>query len=230
MLAYRTALVALCAATLAGCGLGSAASDGAVATTPEPPTLPGVYSGRFPCSNCSAIEATLWLRPDGRFVLRQQLLDDASSAAARDAPTYGLGFWRWDDAAAEAVLDGRGPARRLAVLDADRLRLIVPSPIEHVLARDPAAPVFADRVVIDGESAVTDKGATFRECLTRLEWPVTDAGAYRELRRQHRWLNPRGKVALTTVEAHLELGGDAAAPSERLVVERVIKLKPGTGC
>lgn len=230
MLAHRVSLVALCAAALAGCGLGSAASDGAVATTPEPPTLPGVYAGRFPCSNCSAIEATLWLRSDGRFVLRQQLVDETAADPKADPPTYGLGHWRWDAVAAETVLEGRGPARRLTVLGADRLRLIAASPVEHVLDRDTAAPAFADRLVLDGESAVTDKGATFRECLTGLEWPVTDAGAYRELRRQHRWLNPRGKVTLTTVEAHLELGGDAAAPSERLVVDRVIKLKPGSGC
>jgi hypothetical protein len=70
----------------------------------------------------------------------------------------------------------------------------------------------------------------FRECRTGIEWPVADAGAYRELRRQHRRLNPRGKVTLTTVEAHLALAGDAAAPTEALVVDRVIGLKPGTGC
>jgi hypothetical protein len=57
---------------------------------------------------------------------------------------------------------------------------------------------------------------------------TADAGAYRELRRQHRRMNARGKVALTTVEAHLT--GEETAASERLVVDRFIAIKPGTGC
>ena len=93
-----------------------------------------------------------------------------------------------------------------------------------------AAPPFADTLALEGESAVSDKGAVFRECRTGIEWPVADAGAYRELRRQHRRLNPRGKITLTTVDAHLALAGDAAAPTEALVVDRVVGLKPGKGC
>lgn len=229
MLRYRTLTLAL-AAALAGCGMGSASNEGVAKTVAEPPTLPGVYAGRFPCSNCAAIEATLWLRPDGSFVLRQQLVDENASAAAGEAPTYGLGRWYWDEQTAEAVLDGRGPDRRLAMLDIDRLRLLAASPVEHVLTRDAFATPFTDRVLLDGESVVTEKGAAFRECLTGIEWPVADAGAYRELRRQHRRLNPRGKVALTTVEGHLAPTGTAEAPTETLVVERVVGLKPGTGC
>ena len=55
---------ALLTALLGGCG--GKAADGPT-LTPQPATLVGVYAGRFPCSNCAAIEATLWLRPDGRF-------------------------------------------------------------------------------------------------------------------------------------------------------------------
>ncbi len=226
----RSISLLLLTAALAGCGMGSASNDAAAPTTPEPPTLAGVYAGRFPCSNCTAIEAALWLRPDGSFVLRQQIVDESAAKPATDPPSYGLGRWHWDEHTAEAVLTGPGPARRLAVLDTDRLRLLVASPIEHVLARDAAAPPFTAKLTLEGESAVSDKAAVFRECRMGIEWPVADAGAYRELRRQHRRLNPRGKVTLTMVEAHLALAGDAAAPTETLIVERVIGLKPGTGC
>jgi copper homeostasis protein (lipoprotein) len=222
--------LAFLAAALAGCGMGNASSDGAAPTTPEPPALVGVYAGRFPCSNCTAIEATLWLRADGSFVLRQKLIDESAAKPANDPPTYGLGRWHWDEHTAEAVLAGPGPPRRVTVLDTDRLKLLVASPVEHVLERDATAPPFADRIALEGESAVSDKGAVFRECRTGIEWPVADAGAYRELRRQHRRLNPRGKVTLTAVEAHLAPAGDAAAPTEALVVDRVVGLKPGKGC
>jgi hypothetical protein len=223
------ALLAL-AALLSACGRDTA--EKLEVRTPMPATLAGVYTGELPCSNCSAIEATLWLRPDGRFFLRQRLRDDAASTASAQvaAATYGLGRWSWDEIAAEAVLRGAGPERRLTVRDEHRLQLRVPSPIEHVLARDAAAPPFDDRVTLDGESEVSEKGATFKECLTGLLLPVVDAGAYRELRRQHRRLNPRGKVALTTIEAHLVRSGDESTTRERLLVDRFITMKPGQGC
>jgi hypothetical protein len=63
-----------------------------------------------------------------------------------------------------------------------------------------------------------------------LALPVADAGAYRELRRQHRRMNPRGKIALTTVEAHLVAIEKDSTTSERLVVDRFITMKPGQGC
>jgi len=222
-------VLALAAFGLAGCSGNS--GDDAVATTPRPPTLPGVYTGRLPCSNCSAIAATLWLREDGRFFLRQALTDDDSAnPARRDAPTYALGTWHWDEQAAEAVLTGAGPPRHLTVLDAERLRLRTPSPVEHVLTRDPAAPPFTDRLALDGESGVSEKGAVFKECLTGLQLTVADAGAYRELRRQHRQLNPRGKVALTHIEGHIATTTDGTTTSEVLIVDRVLTLKPGTPC
>ena len=211
---------ALLTALLGGCG-GEAAD--APALTPQPETLGGVYAGEFPCSNCAAIEATLWLRPDGRFFLRQTLVDDdtasASQSPAQPSTTFALGRWQWDEVAAQAVLRGAGPERRLLVRDEDRLELRVPSPIEHVLVRDEATPEFRDRLTIDGESAVSENGATFIECLTGLTFQVADAGAYRELRRQHRRMNARGKVALTTVEGHLVTVND-----------RFVTIKPGRGC
>jgi len=198
-----------------------------------PAGIAGVYSGEFPCSNCAKIDATLWLRPDGRFILRQRSQDDAATSGPNtpqaQSAAYGLGRWSWDDIAAQLVLRGAGPERRLTVRDAEHLELRVASPLEHVLARDHAAPVFRDRLPLDGESAVTASGATFKECLTGLEFPVVvDAGAYQQLRRYHRTMNARGKVALTAVEGHLVSGG--ATTSERLVVDTVISLKPGTSC
>lgn len=198
-----------------------------------PTTLAGVYAGKFPCSNCAAIEAALWLRADGGFILRQRLVDDPSALSRGAAPgpstTYGLGRWSWDEVSAEAVLRGRGPERRLVVRNDGALQLRVASPIEHILERDAMAPPFGDRLMLDGESAVGGAGARFKECSTGLTFAVAEAGAYRELERQHRRMNPRGKVALTTVEGHL-VTGDGSTTRERLVVDAFIAIKPGTGC
>lgn len=226
-----TAIVVLFAALQGGCDRG--AGEKTEARTPMPSGLAGVYAGEFPCSNCARIEATLWLRADGRFFLRQRFVDDADTSAGKTPPmpsaTYGLGRWSWDDVAAQLVLRGAGPERRLTVRDAEHLELRVTSPTEHILARDRHEPAFTDRITLDGESAVSATGATFKECLTGLELPVVvDAGAYRQLRHYHRTMNARGKVALTVVEGHLVPGGSTS--SERLVVDAFISIKPGTGC
>jgi len=227
----RVPALLLIAAALPFSGCGRDSADQAEVRTPMPATLVGVYSGEFPCSNCTTIEATLWLRSDGRFFFRQKFVDDAANATVQTASaTYALGLWSWDEVSAETVLRGAGPERRLSVRDDTHLELRVASPLEHVLARDAGEPLFDDRITLKGESALTEHGATFKECLTGLTLSVAETGAYRDLRRHHRTMNARGKVALTTVEAHLVAAHGSAAPTERLVVDKLIGIKPGTGC
>jgi hypothetical protein len=215
--------LALIAFVAASCGRDHGADGDA--TTPAPTTLPGVYAGQLPCSNCTGIGATLWLRDDGRYFYRQSF--NGGEGTVGTEMTYALGRWAWDEHAAEVVLRGPGPERRLSTVGGDQLRLRVASPVEHLLARDATSPAFKDRVRFDGESSATKEGVvTFTECLTGLPLRVADAGAFKELRRQHRVMNPRGKVALTTVDAHLA----QVASGEVLVVDRFIAIKPGTPC
>ena len=228
-----TFILALLATLQAGCDSG--VQEKTEPRTPMPAGIAGVYAGEFPCSNCAAIEATLWLRPDGRFFLRQRFVDDAnsptSSASHAPAATYSLGQWVWDEIAAQLVLHGGGPDRRLVVSDADHLELRAASPVPQVLSRDPSEPKLKDRIMLRGESALTETGATFKECLTGLALPaVVDARAYRQLRHHHRTINAGGQLALTTLEGHLVTAGDAATTSERLVIDQFISIKPGTGC
>lgn len=227
----RPYALVLLATLLGGC---EKRPEAAPVATPMPATLPGVYSGQLPCSNCAAIATTLWLRRDGRFFIRQRFIDEGDGTpaanAAQDSASYSLGRWQWDELKAEAVLRGAGPERRFAPREGERLQLRVASPLEHVLTRDASAPAFGDRLALDGESTVTEHGATFRECLTGLEFTVAERGAYRELRRQHRRMNPRGKVALTTVEGHLVTVTTKTTTSEHLAVDRFVTIKPGTAC
>jgi hypothetical protein len=223
------ALVPALALLVTSGGCAEHSDDERPATVAMPAGLAGVYEGTFPCGNCKHIAATLWLRDDARFFLRQSIV---AESGATESSSYSLGRWSWDETSAEIVLTGRGPERRLAAIDAERLELRTASALEHVLARDAAAPAFADRVQLDGESSVDDKGGTtFVECVTGLTFPVAEAGAYKELRRQHRALNPRRKVALTSVAAHVVDVTATDATREWLIVDEVLApIKPGTGC
>jgi hypothetical protein len=211
-------------ALLIGCGGDS--GDDTARIAPMPDSLPGVYAGEFPCSNCAAIEATLWLRPDGRFFLRQSYVGEGGVVDS----SYALGKWSWDEHAAEAVLRGVGPERRVAPLDADRLEQRTASPLQHVLTRDHAAPPFTDRLRLDGETVIVDGAAVFAECLTGLRFDVAQESAFNELRRQHRVLSGRGGSALTSVEARIRGVGAGETMREVLVVDRVVGMKPGETC
>jgi hypothetical protein len=198
-------------------------NDTAPTSTPQPSGLPGVYTGAFPCSNCDSIAATLWLRPDGTFFLRQTYVGGEPSSTPS---SYALGRWRWEEQAAALVLAGAGPERRLVPHGERTLRLLTASPAAHILTLDAAAPAFGDRLRIDGDSVIAEHAVAFTECLTGLRFDVAETKGYKELRRQHRLLNSRGAPALTAVEAHLAIVGGR----EWLVVDKVIGLKPGAHC
>jgi hypothetical protein len=174
------------AALVAGCGAGG--GDTRVQLTQMPEGLAGVYAGEFPCLNCEAIAATLWLRTDERFFLKQTYRGGAPGASGdaveiSDTSAYAMGRWLWDEQAALIVLDSPGPQRRLSRLDEQRLQLQPSSKVEHLLTRDPAAPPFTDRVRIDGESAIVDGNGVFKECLSGLSLPIVKNNAFGELRR-----------------------------------------------
>ncbi|HEX6998644.1 MAG TPA: copper resistance protein NlpE N-terminal domain-containing protein [Gammaproteobacteria bacterium] len=225
--AARALAVACLAAgsMLAGCG--SSDAPGAEERHLPQGELAGVYAGRFPCSNCEAIEATLWLRADGAFFLRQRyVVQDGPQAL----PAYARGRWRWDERTGELVLRAPGPERRLRQLDADRLQLETASPIAHVVVRDPDAPPFRDRLRLEGETAVIDGGIAFRDCLTGLAYAATGGAGYGDLRRQHRRLNRANDPSLTELDGHVEVVASADGEREVLVVDRFITLKPRTRC
>ena len=85
---YRKRIAAvLLLAVVAGCGN---EHEDRSATVLPPASLPGVYSGIFPCDGCAGIPTTLWLRPDGRFFFRQRYPADATSTVD---DVYSLGRW-----------------------------------------------------------------------------------------------------------------------------------------
>lgn len=226
-LASTGTLLAIAAALLSAC----AAEDNTALEArivPMPPTLIGVYSGEFPCDNCAAIEATLWLRDDGRFILRQRYVEDSGEIAATSS--YALGRFTWDEVEAAVVLHGAGPRRLLDWIERDQLKLRVASTIPHMLARDPSSPSLAEGLPITGVAVVTATKATFRDCGTGLELDVAPEGAFTDLRRKHRAFNAGGRAALTAVTGYPQRTASEDGASEVWILQSVISVNPSKGC
>lgn len=213
----RSFVYAAAAAVLAACG--GEAADVARTPTPIPADLAGFYAGEFPCNNCPGIDAALWLREDGAFVLRQRYRDTSTVS-------HGLGRWRWDGDAARLVLDAPGPERRFRHSADATLVLETASPLPHVLARAAPEP-FTDAVRVEALVVIASGGATMTECLTGLALPLVDGGAITELRRLYGRLVTRGNPALLGAEARLVVDANGA---ERWRVERVTNLRPQESC
>jgi copper homeostasis protein (lipoprotein) len=219
-------MLAVCL-VLAACGDdgGSAATQ---ARTPMPAALPGTYSGTFPCSNCAAIDAALWLREDRRFVFRQRYLGDSGAPDGSDA--FGLGQWIWDDTRAELVLHGAGPERRFRILADGQLEWLLAATEPHVLQRDDVPVGQIESMPVRGVAVVTSTAATFRECQTQLELAVAVDEGLSLLRRQHRAFGARGRPALTSAHAHVGRVGTAQEAAEVWVIDAVESVNPDAGC
>jgi len=187
-----------------------------------PASLPGVYSGIFPCTNCEGIATMLWLRPDHAFFMRSSYLDENQNPSLE---VHGLGRWHWDTEQHALVLVAPGPERLFARPDPDRLRLVTRSEMEHTLLRDPAAPDFVDEIRIQGQLAIDGRTIRLTECLTAVTAEIEHEQAYSRLVRQARRF---GTPAMLELEGRFNWDGDESPPS--LVVTGVMSYKPGEHC
>lgn len=212
--------ILILAALLGGCGDDNGAvPEESPAATPAPAA--GLYEGTFPCADCPGIDITLWLRPDGRYFLRQHY---RTSAEAGGEHYYGLGRWQWDAAAVTLTLRGGGPERIFELREGGLLALRVPSDLSHHVSRSGGLVPFTDTLALQGEYRTTDGKPVFRECRTGLEWPVAAREDYRSLRHQYGRV-PRGETALVQIRGRLEGNGDPV-----LTVSELIRLEPGGRC
>ncbi|MEJ2298277.1 MAG: copper resistance protein NlpE N-terminal domain-containing protein [Woeseiaceae bacterium] len=208
-------------AVASGCGEGPESS----ASQPLPTeSLPGVYSGVFPCDGCPGIPSRLWIRADGRFFLEQQY----PAAADRDkTAVYSLGRWGFSDDRYRVHLDGSGPRRTFARPDRDTLVMQTPSDLEHRLTRDQATPDFTSIVRMTGLVRRNEGGLTFTECLTGLVLPISRDGDFSRFHHQYRSIGGRRPV-LAELEGRFHWSDDGAPRT--MTIERFVTLRAGQSC
>jgi hypothetical protein len=188
-------------------------------------TLPGVYSGVFPCEGCAGIPTTLWLRADGRFFIEQKYpeVDDRDAMNA-----YNLGRWLWVTEDRTLVLQGAGPRRTFRRPGPDSLIMRTASDLEHRLDRDPAAPDFIAAIRMAGMMRMVGDGAEFTECLTGLVAPVATRGDFARFLHQYRSAGGRGEPTYVEFDGRFSWSDDGALRS--LTIERFVTVKAGGSC
>jgi hypothetical protein len=188
-------------------------------------TLPGAYTGVFPCEGCPGIASTLWVRSDGRYFFRQRYPSDDAHEAT-DA--YNLGRWSSiaDDRGIE--LRGVGPTRTFVRLDRDTLLMETDSDLEYRLTRDPEITDFSATIRMAGTMRMIDDSASFTECLTGFVAPVSKGGDFARFRHQYRSAGDRGKPVHVELEGRFSWSGDGALKS--LTIERFVTIKADGAC
>lgn len=205
-------------------GCGDSSESETPAGTPIS-SLPGVYAGQFPCVNCPGISAALWLRPDGRYFIRQRYLADEND---EETIAYGLGRWTWVEADRTVVLAGEGPPRVFKWPARDTLIMQTESDLEHRLARDPAEPDFTSSIRMTGTMRRSGESMVFTECLTGLETPVKKGGDYPRLLHQYRSAPARGGGAFVELEGRFAWSEDGAPVS--LTIDRFVTVRTSAAC
>lgn len=206
---------------IAGCG----PSDREHPARTPVSSLPGVYAGTFPCVNCPGIFTTLWLRPDGRYFIRQRYLADEQD---QEMIAYGLGRWRWIEADHTVFLAGEGPPRVFTWPDRDTLIMRTESDLEHRLARDPGEPDFTSSIRMAGTMRKSSGSTLFSECLTGLEAPVKKSGDYARFLHQYRSLPAGSEGVFVELEGRFAWSSDGAP--EALTIDRFVTVRASESC
>ncbi len=215
--------LALLATLLGACG---ESPDDASPHALPPATLPGVWTGVFPCDNCPGIDTSLWLRADGRFFIEQHYL--ATDEEGVPTIAHGLGRWLWYAEEQFVVLDGKGPDRIFEQPDVDTLIMRTASSLEHRLQRNTASPPFVATVRLVGTARRQGDVYLLEECLTGFELPLETTGDFSRFRHQYRSVTPRGEAAPVEFEGRFTWAADGTPQSVRIV--RFITIRNEGSC
>lgn len=185
-------------------------------------SLPGTYSGVFPCESCPGIPTTLWVRSDGRFFIEQEY-PEVDGQPAMNA--YNLGRWNWIVSDQDLQLQGSGPRRTFVRPDRDILVMRTDSDLEHRLTRVSEATRFSAVISMSGLIQKRGKSVSFTECLTGFTAPINRGGDYARLMHQYRSVGGDGPTYVE-LEGRFSWSDDGSLKS--VTVERFVTVKAET--
>jgi copper homeostasis protein (lipoprotein) len=227
----RAGHLALCFASLVAL---AAAAAGAESASPLG-SLPATFVGTVPCADCSGIRYQIDLLPRSAFVQRTTYL-----RSGMDVSNYTLGSWKLSADGRTMVLDGgRGNVGYWAIADARTLRKLdtqgepIASTLPYELRRTTGVTPVEPRLQMQGMFSTPADAPRFRECRSRLEWPVARTDDYPSLERAfgEKRTSPGAQLHVT-LEARVErrTGAGGERTQATLVVERFVRVQPADSC
>jgi copper homeostasis protein (lipoprotein) len=227
----RVSLLALCLALLAAPADGAAGAGSASALG----SLPATFTGMLPCADCTGIRYQLDLLPKAAFVQRTTYL-----RSGMEASSYALGSWSISADGHTLVLDGgRGNVGYWSIEGAKTLHKLdskgqpIESTLPYELERTAGVPPLEPRLQMQGLFSSHADAPRFRECRSRLEWPVARSDDYPALERAYdeKRAAPGAEVHATLdarIERRARAGGEGAQAT--LVVEHFVRVRAGDSC
>lgn len=228
---------------VAACGAG----DGVAGTPGEPlrrlesgdslPNLtrPAAYAGPLPCADCSGIETTLLLHPDGSYRIRERYVgEDAPNDFAR------IGRWtlRGDSVPILTLFTDAG-ARYFALTDPLTLTALdlearpIAGSAPTTLTRVVAPSVIEGQLRVRGEFRYAADAATLVECVGGRQFAVGGDSAFVRLQRAYREASlGAGASVIVDITGRLDAraGGEAGQRPETVVVDSFAVQGPRAAC
>jgi len=237
----------LVVATMAACGAGDGVSAGSGEAKPEPlrrlsegDSLPAItrsaaYAGTLPCADCSGIETTVVLHPDGSFRVRELYV-------GKDAPNVFVSVGRWGfrpDSVPRVTLFAMAGDRHFALADALTLTALssdgtpIAGDAAKSLSRVVAPAELTGAARVRGEFRYFADAATLVACDGGRQYPVAGDSAFIRLQRAYRE-NSLGTMASVVMEMRGRLvtrpGGEVGTQAETFVVDSFTVLEPRAAC
>ncbi|MGD8700350.1 MAG: META domain-containing protein [Gemmatimonadales bacterium] len=196
--------------------------------------LPATFTGTLTTVDGEAMEVTLELRADERFLWRETPVAKDGSTGASE---YNRGRWYLAYGGRQLVLIGKseGP-RKFETEGPDRLRALEGADIAGVgqtIARTDDAVPLEGPYGMEGMFSYMADAASFIDCLMEVRFPVAMANDYLALERAYLGADHEpGEAVLVTIEGHLAQRPriEGAGTQETVVVDRFIAISPGSRC
>lgn len=198
-------------------------------------SLPATFVGVLPCADCAGIRYQLDLLPKAAFVQRTTYL-----RSGMEASSYVLGSWAVSVDGRTLVLDGgRANAGYWAIQDERTLRKLdtkgqpIVSTLPYELKRTAGVAALDPRLQMQGMFSSRADAPRFRECRSKLEWPVARTHDYPALERAYdqKRATPGAEIHVT-LDARIERRPRSVGEGTQamLVVERFVRVQPGDSC
>ena len=197
--------------------------------------LPASFSGTLPCADCAGIEYLINLLQDGAYMQRTTYLRDG-----RDETSYEIGAWSLSNDHHTLVLNRGESSTYWSIQSATTLRKLdreggeIVSRLPYELTRSATLRTMEPRLRLRGFYQNMTHEARFSDCLSGLQWPVSQQGAYRDLERAYAAQKKKTKASsdlLVSLDARITaVPAEAGGGEPTLVVERFLGASPSQIC